>query len=315
MSKILTITLNPAVDLSTSVERVVAGPKLRCATPKVDAGGGGINISRAIQILGGSSTAFVATAGRTGATLLCLLEELGVTVLPFDGPGETRQSIMVTDDSTEAQYRFVLPGPVWAKEETARALTEIKEVAPKHRFIVLSGSMPPGTPDDIVSTLADIANNAGAKLLVDTSGAALKQIVSAPKHKPYLVRLNQREAEDVSGRSLVNERDCIAFAADRVAAGVANVIIVGRGRDGSVLVSKGECLTCTAAEVPIKSRTGAGDSFLAALTLSLSRGEPHAIALQWGVAAASSALTTDATALCTKASTERLRAECDIAHI
>ena len=175
--------------------------------------------------------------------------------------------------------------------------------------------MPPGTPDDIVSTLADIANNAGAKLLVDTSGAALKQIVSAPKHKPYLVRLNQREAEDVSGRSLVNERDCIAFAADRVAAGVANVIIVGLGRDGSVLVSKDECLTCTAAKVAIKSRTGAGDSFLAALTLSLSRGEPHAIAFQWGVAAASSALTTDATALCTKASTERLRAECDIARI
>ncbi len=144
MAQILTVTLNPALDLATTTEAVLAGPKLRCDMPRADAGGGGVNVSRALRQLGGASTALVALGGGAGARLGELLVADGIDVLRLDAPGETRQSLAVTDRTSGGQYRFVMPGPTWDSSDVDRAVDSIVAASGKGTLVVLSGSLPPG---------------------------------------------------------------------------------------------------------------------------------------------------------------------------
>ncbi len=174
---ILTITLNPTVDFATSAPRVYPEHKLRCTEPHIDPGGGGINVARAIRMLGGQATALVAIGGATGAHLLQLLALEGVPTVAFQGPGETRQSFSVTDDATSEQYRFVMPGPSWTEPDVTRGLKSIDQAAGDGTLVVLSGSQPPGVAKEFPSILADHVTGRGARLIVDTSGPALTHLV------------------------------------------------------------------------------------------------------------------------------------------
>ena len=126
---ILTLTLNPALDMASEVPELIAGHKLRCSEPLLDPGGGGLNVSRAIRALGGDSLALVAIAGLTGDRLAGLIREAGVTFLALLGPGETRQSLTVTEAATGKQYRFMLPGPTWGRLERERVFTLLRATA------------------------------------------------------------------------------------------------------------------------------------------------------------------------------------------
>jgi 6-phosphofructokinase 2 len=178
MSDILTITLNPAYDVSTSVGTVAPGPKLRCEPPRYDPGGGGVNVSRAISRLGGMSTAFVALGGQTGAMFHALLDAEDFEVAQFEIDGNTRQSLAVIETSTRRQYRFQLPGPDWRPEQTAAMLEHLRPHLTRGRIVVMSGSLPPGVPADIAATVNRIAVECGSRLILDTSGAAL--VAAAP---------------------------------------------------------------------------------------------------------------------------------------
>ena len=112
---ILTITLNPAVDLETRTPELVPGDKLRCTPPRVDPGGGGINVARAIHVLGGQARAAVAVGGPVGTGLVERLRAAGHDVAPLPSPGETRQNLSVIEEDTGAQYRFIFPGPGLAR--------------------------------------------------------------------------------------------------------------------------------------------------------------------------------------------------------
>lgn len=308
---ILTVTLNPALDLATSVEQVLPGPKLRCAEPLTDPGGGGINVSRAIHYLGGNSRAFVALGGTLGETLAALLHKAGIETERFAAPGDTRLSFAVTETGSGKQYRFMLPGPVWSELEVTRVLASIAAAAPHGGFVVPSGSQPPGVPEDFVARLCKWLAATGARLVIDTSGAALRAMVAAPA-RPYLLRLDGPEAEELAGRPLPDSAASLDLAADLVGRGAAEVVILARGAEGSVLVSQDQRLFSPAAKVMVVSKIGAGDSFMAALVLALSRGQALGTALQWGTAAASAAVTSQGTGLCQRADVERLLQECQV---
>ncbi|MBC58743.1 MAG: hypothetical protein CL814_17645 [Confluentimicrobium sp.] len=315
MQDILTITLNPAVDLSSAVDQVEPELKLRCDPPVTDPGGGGINVSRAVRILGGQTRALVAIGGPMGKKLRQLLVEEGIAILPFRAPGETRQSLAVTDRRDGRQYRFVFPGPTWDDERLSAVLGSIRDAVPDSGFVVLSGSLPPGIPPHFATLVCDCLKDTGAKVVVDTSGAALQDLAKAHPHVPYILRMDGEEAEGLAGQPLPTRADSVAFAASLVARGAARVVVVARGADGSVLAADGLRLHAAAAPVPVKSKVGAGDSFVAGFTLSLARGQDLGAALQRGAAAASAAVMTDATRLCTRADAERLIAECPLTEL
>ncbi|MBL4812364.1 MAG: hexose kinase [Rhodobacteraceae bacterium] len=307
MRDVLTVTLNPALDFATEVDGVVPGLKLRCDAPLSDPGGGGINVSRAIALLGGHSRTFAVLNGGTGARMAQLLTETGHHLITFSGAPETRQSLAVIDRLTGVQYRFMLPGPDWPEGVDALATQRIVAESHPGSIVVLSGSLPPGCPDSI---LPELCNKLAAKdvaVIVDTSGAALTHMTSPHGcTRPMVLRMNQTEADELAGHKLHKLIDTADFASSLVEKGVADIAIVARGPEGSILASKDQRLHSAAAEVPVRSRVGAGDSFVGGFTLAYAQGKSLGEALTCGVAAGSAAVMTDGTALCRPEDYEKL---------
>src|SRR5579863_1836338 len=169
MTDIVTITLNPALDLTTTVERIVPFQKLRCGPMRRDAGGGGINVARVLRRWGIDVLAIYAAGGPTGEMLRRLIahEDLVCHVLPVDS--DTREDFSVFESSTARQFRFVEPGYALADSEVERCVAEFRALQPCPRYVVASGSLPPGSPPDTYSRLVAAIRQRGAKAVVDAT--------------------------------------------------------------------------------------------------------------------------------------------------
>jgi 6-phosphofructokinase 2 len=294
MLPILTVTLNPAVDMSTSVGALEPLRKLRCTAPRLDPGGGGINVSRAIKELGGESHAFVAVGGHIGAQLCSLLDHSGLSIEYWPLIEETRISLTVTDEQAALPYRLVFPGPTISSFEADAILDRLAVLIRRYTgYVVASGSLPPGVPNDFYARLARRTRELGGKFVIDTHGAPLR--AAAAEH-PFLVRLNHLEAQELLG----GDADAAAhtLAKELVDHRLAEVAIVTLGEQGAILATSRGQTEIRPPKVAVKSGVGAGDSFVAALVLGLANGWPLDNAARYGVAAAAAAVTTEATELC-----------------
>lgn len=299
---ILTVTLNPALDTTTSVPRLEPQRKLRCSPAIVHPGGGGANVSRAIRELGGSSRAFVALGGHTGHQYADLLRAAGVECIDYTLSGETRASMTVMEEETGLHYRFVLPGPPQEPRHGEEILAELgRIIAGGVGYVVASGSLLPGITEDFYARLGDLVRSNNARLILDTHGAALKQGLAG---RPFLIRLNQLEAEELAAEPPARGAPA-DVAAQLVATGAADVAVFAMGERGSLVATRDAQFTIAPPEVTVHSMVGAGDSYVAALTLALARGWSLESANRFGVAAAASAVTREATQLCERTSTER----------
>jgi 6-phosphofructokinase 2 len=265
--------------------------------------------------LGGESLALVAAGGGMGVVLAKLLAGTGLPVRIIEAPGETRQSVAVIEDGTGKQFRFIFPGPHWSEADIAKAESEIAEVIPKGGLVVLSGSHPPGFPDDFPARLVTLCSKFDARLILDTSGAALRALQAGRIAGLDVLRLDHEEAEELAARILPTAKDSADFAQSLVRNGVARVVVLARGADGSILATDRDRWLSHAADVPVRSKTGAGDSFVAGFTLALSQGAALPDCLQRGMAAASAAVMTEATRLCERSDAERLIADCPVERI
>ena len=310
---ILTLTLNPALDMASSVGQLVPDQKLRCSAPLLDPGGGGLNVSRAVAALGGDSVALVALGGLTGDRLAGLIRAESVPFLALAAPGETRQSLTVTDRSTGHQYRFMLPGPVWTEVDQARVFHLLRASARPGAYGVISGSQPPGVPADFPARLA--LSMTQVRVVLDTSGPALAEAVAHPIPGLDILRMDGAEAEELAGRPLTDRGDTADFAQSLVRKGVSRLVVVARGADGNVLAEADRRLFAAAARVKVVSTVGAGDSFVGGLVLMLARGADATEALAFASAAASAAVTTDATQLCRLDDVQRLLPQCAVVAV
>ncbi|MDP1731062.1 MAG: 1-phosphofructokinase family hexose kinase [Devosia sp.] len=303
-SSILTVTLNPALDVTTSVERMKPMQKLRCRAPRYDPGGGGVNVSRAIKELGGTSHAFVALAGCAGQRYRQILEGTGIESEIWPMSGETRFSLTVMEHASGLQYRFLLPGPEQDAEEADRLLSALTgSIGKGYRFVVASGSLPPGLPADFYGRLASRTRELGAALILDTSGPALR---AAMAQRPFLIRLNHYEAQELVGGSSDAEAATYELVGELLERNAAETVIVTVGEQGAIVATGGQLLRIHPPKVRVVSAVGAGDSFVAALTLGLAQDWPLEKASRYAVAAAAAVVTTEATQLCDRATTEKL---------
>ena len=310
---IVTLTLNPALDMATEVPALVADEKLRCSEPMLDPGGGGLNVSRAIAVLGGESLALVALGGLTGDRLAGLIRADGVPFLALTAPGETRQSLTVTELASGHQYRFMLPGPRWSEADQERVFTLLHATARPGAYGVISGSQPPGVPVDFPARLA--RSMPGLNIVLDTSGPALVEAVTHPIPGLDVLRMNNEEAEHLAGKPLATREESADFAQSLVQRGVAEKVVVARGSDGSVMVDAHQRLFAKAAKVEVKSRVGAGDSFVGGLVLAMARGQDAASAIAFATASASAAVMTDATQLCRLEDVVMLLTQCAVSAV
>jgi 6-phosphofructokinase 2 len=303
---ILTVTVNPALDLTTSVTRLLPRAKLRCSAAQYDPGGGGVNVSRVIHELGGQSAALIAVGGSTGEHLAHLLEARGVSATCWPIDGETRTSFTVMEGETSEHYRFVLPGPIQQAGKTAGLMDAVAAAMPADcSYVVLSGSLLPGLPPDTYARLITYARSRGAKVLLDAHGAELKLALSA---RPDILRLNHIEAGE-----LLNEgqsgRSASGLCQKLLAQEVAEIVLVSHDEQGTSVGSRAGGFTVRPPKVKVRSTVGAGDSLVGALILGLARGWSLVDAARYGVAAAAAAVLAEGADLCDRRETERLMLE------
>ncbi len=309
MSDILTLSVNPALDSAAEVETVKPDIKLYCQNATLEAGGGGVNVSRALLLLGGDSTAFVALGGATGGMLLDMLKQDGVRVARFDAPGLTRQNTAILETSTRRQFRFGQAGPCWSAKDVARAIRQIDGLIGRGTMVVGSGSLPPGVAPAFYAGINRMAHARGGQMVLDTSGEAMTSALDNTVLPFHVVRMDRHESQVLSGRALERDRDAVHFAHSLILRDKAEIVVLARGAKGSLIVSGDEAFICAPPVVEVRSKVGAGDSFVAAMTLGLSRGWTLRKSAQYGTAAAAAAVTTPGSALCPRATLEALLPE------
>jgi len=301
-AQIVTLTMNPALDITTSVDVVRPTDKLRCETSRYDPGGGGINVARIAHVLGASVAAVFPAGGPTGDVVTSLLKDAGVPFRRVAIAAATRESFTVNESSSGQQYRFVLPGPQLTFAEQQGCLDELRMAAESAEYVVASGSLPPGVPADFYQQVADLCRQLGVRLILDTSGGGLRHVSSGV----FLLKASVRELRECVGRPLTTEADQLAAAHEIVAAGRAQVVLVSLGSQGALLVTKHAGQRFSAVSMPGGSGVGAGDAMVAAITVGLTRGWPLVKSVGLGIAAGAAMLMTPGTAVCERADVEKL---------
>lgn len=304
---IVTLTMNPALDVSSSTEQVVPEHKLRCGPSRFDPGGGGVNVSRAIRNLGGNSIAICALGGPTGQAYRGFLEHEGVLARVVGVAGNTRESFTVDELATGDQFRFVLQGPTLREPEWRACLSVVADLLPVGGYLVASGSLPPGVPHDFYGLLSRICDEHDVRIVVDASGPALE---AALDEGAFLIKPSLRElAELVGAGDTLDESEQVEAARAIVASGRAEIVAVSLGGAGAVLATADGVLRLPTPRVDVRSTVGSGDAFLAGLILRLAEGRTVDESFRTAVAAGSATAMLEATGLCRAEDVARLEAE------
>lgn len=302
MPTIVTITANPCIDKSTTFSGLKPDKKLRCSNPKFEPGGGGINVSRAIHKLNGKSLAIYPAGGYTGIFLKELLQKDNIDSIVINTKEHTRENFVVVDEATNNQYRFCMPGPILLENEWQECLHKI-ELIKDAEYIVASGSLPRGVPEDFFARIAAIAKDNHAKLILDTSGAPLKY---ALEEGVYLWKPNLGELSYLSDCDELIEETALVAAKKMIAKCMAEVIVISLGAAGAMLITKDISERYKTPVVPRKSTVGAGDSMVAGIVLSLSKGATLPQAVKYGIACGTAATMNLGTELCKQEDVEKL---------
>lgn len=302
-ASVVTVTLNPAIDVSTAVGHVVSERKLRCRAARYEPGGGGINVARAIRRLGGRAAALFPAGGPAGRLLADLLDAEGIERIAVPIRGFTRENWNVLEEETGRQFRFVLPGPALAPDEWRECFERVANLDPFPEYLVGSGSLPPEVPDDFQARLARLARKRGSRFVLDASGPPLAR---ALEEGVFLWKPSLREFQEWSGEKGPDEAVWRARARQAVESGRCEVLVLSLGAGGALWTSRQGQERLNAPLVTVASSVGAGDSLVAGIVFSLASGRPVPEAVRFGVAAAAAAVMNPGTGLCRREDALRL---------
>jgi len=306
MKHIITLTLSPVVDKSTQVDKIVADQKLACDQPLFEPGGGGINVSRGLKRLNVNSVAIFPSGGLTGQHLQELLKAERINQQAVITQNLTRENFIVVNREVHEEYRFGMPAVELLPKEERELLSVIKNLTPKPKFIVVSGSMPPGIADDFLAKVARIAKQNDARLVVDTSGRALQLAV---EEGVYLLKPNQSELGKLTGTEVKTKEDVAEAAKQIIEKGKCEVVVVSMGGDGAYLATKDFAEHIKAPLVEKRSTVGAGDSMVAGMVYGCEKGLDLRQMVRMGIACGSAATMNPGPELFKKPDVDRLYAQ------
>lgn len=300
---ILTLTLNPAVDISMTIDRLIPEHKLHCTQPRYDAGGGGINVSKAIRRLGGESLALFTSGGPTGLTLQNLVENEGSHYQIIGIEELTRENFVVTETATNLQYRFGTPGPVLSYAEAVACLAHLETMPPSIDYLVASGSLPFGLPVDFYAQIARLAKAKNCRFVLDTAGEPLQ---AALNEGVFLIKPNAGELARLVGVERLDAGQIREAADSLIGAGKTQIVVVSLGPNGAMLVTADVHEFVPAPPVKKISTVGAGDSLVGGIVYALAQGKSYADMILQGVACGTAATMNPGTELFHKADVDRL---------
>ncbi|TRX11651.1 1-phosphofructokinase family hexose kinase [Flavobacterium gawalongense] len=289
---IVTLTVNPALDKSAHFRGLVPEQKIRCGLPRYDAGGGGINVSKAISRLGGQSYCVFTSGGPIGTMLKELVQKEKIEYEAIEIQSWTRESFVAVDDNTNLQYRFSFQGAEITTLEKDKIIQTIQKL--KSKYLVISGGLNEGLSSDFYQVFATIAKESNSKLIVDTSGEALKKVIEAGV---YMIKPNIGELAKLIDVESLEMEEVNKAAKQIIAKGGAEIVVVSLGPQGAVLVTKDSYDFVPAPNVVKKSTVGAGDSMVGGMVWALSQNKNLKEVIRWGVACGSAATMNEGTQL------------------
>ena len=302
MKSIVTLTLNPAIDGACEAQKVGPTHKIRTTNDRYNPGGGGINVARVVQRLGGKALAVYLAGGATGMVMGRLLDDHKIERQSIDIAGHTRISLNVHEADSGLEYRFVPEGPEINKAEVQACIDAVTDISCD--YLVISGSLPRGAPTNLYAELATMTARRRARVLLDTSGPALGAALAGGNI--FLIKPSRGELEMLVGRPLLATSDIEDVASAIVKAGQCENVAVTLGHEGALLAYKGGAFRLPALPVKASSAVGAGDSFVGAMVFALASGGSVEEAFRLGLAAATATVLSRGTDLCQKSDVYRL---------
>lgn len=299
--KIITLTVNPALDKSAKVDGLIPTQKLKCHSINYQPGGGGINISRMLKRLGTETVCMFTSGGDTGKYLTELLIKETVQQEIINIKAWTRENLSVIDTQSDLQYRFGMPGNELSKPELNAIKNLLIEKVDSEDILVLSGSLAENMPADYYAQLIKLFAKKNVKIIIDTSGSALKE---ALKENVFLMKPNQRELAQLAGKEFLYTAEQESIAIELVNAKKAQYVVVSLGARGAFLACNEGVFYKSTPSVKVKSTIGAGDSMVAGLIYGIQNGFPPEKILKWGVACGVATTMSEGTTLGTKENIE-----------
>ncbi len=308
---IITVTLNPAVDQTLTLERLTLGDTNRVRESRIDPGGKGINVSRVLRELGRESMAAGLAPGTLGRFVEHSLLEQGILCDFVHTRGQTRTNLTVVDESTHETTLLSYRGPEIDPRHMHTLETRLRRYLGPNDWLVLAGSIPPPIPPEAYPRLLELGHENGSHTVLDADAEALAAGLTG---RPEIVKSNHHEAERLLGRPLDTDDRLLAAAEEMRAAGAGTAIITASAR-GAVMVSEGAAWRYTTPQVDVVSSVGAGDALLAGLLYKLDDGDSLEDGLRWGVAAGAASCVQAGTQLCRSADVLRLLSEVGVERV
>ncbi len=279
MATIVTLTLSPCIDKSTSVAKFVAEKKLKCSPPKYEPGGGGINVSRSLNKFGVDSTAVYVSGGHTGKFLDELISHENINALPVVSLLNTRENFIVFENATHLQFRFGMPTNPVKKNEWKHIIQFLSSIG-SIDYLVISGSINTTIDDEFFTELNRIVKQKKCRLIADTAGKPLLKLIAGGA---YLIKPNQNEYSQLYGQTQLTLDKIKETALDLINQGLVENSIVSLGEKGALLVTKEKAILYTPLQIEVKSTVGAGDSMIAGIVFSLISNKSIYDSVKYGV--------------------------------
>lgn len=311
MKPILTVTMNPALDKTVTIEQFIPAGLNRIKTVRTDPGGKGINVAKVLKQFGAPVSAWGVQAGHEGRMLMEMLEDAGIPARFLETEGKSRTNLKVVDESTRQTTELNEPGITLSKQLLNELVSGLDASMSDTSLLVLAGSLPPGTPTDLYGQLIRIARAHGVPTILDADGAALAAGLEA---LPYAVKPNLHELEALLGRMLTTDEQIIEAARSLQAKGIS-LVAISMGAEGSILVGEQEAYRARPFPIIPKSTVGAGDSMVAAMAYCLSHGMTLEETARWTTAAGSITASKAGTEVCSLAEVQAKLSEVQLARL
>ena len=299
---IVTLTMDPALDISGNIESLMPDSHLPCDNVRAHAGGGGLNVSRAIQALGGASQAYYVAGGYTGLQLRYLLDQEGLDHHPLPIHSEIRHGVAIRDAEKGEQYRFSLSQMALSEVEWQACLDTMVQLCPIPDYLVLSSSLPEGVPHDFYAQVIRAFKPHRTKVILDVPG--IEDLKPAYEEGVFLVKPAADELNAMAGKELTDDQAQVDFARQLVDECGIQVVLLSLGEAGVCVVTAQDEICIRPPDVDVVSTVGAGDTLVAGTVLALSRGLSLTDSVRYGVAASASTVKADGSGLCNREETD-----------
>lgn len=292
---VITVTLNPAMDKTLSIDDFKAGEVNRVSSMRYDIGGKGINVSKVLKNFGVETICTGFLGGIWQDSFEKELDRRGINHKFVHIDGNTRTNTKIVDAKNNMHTDINEAGPIISEDKLQEFINMFRELCSEGSIAVLSGGINPSVPKNIYATLTTIAKEKGALVILDADGEALYEGI---KSKPFVIKPNHNELKTLLGVDTSSVSQIVKAAETLKERGISN-IMVSMGEEGALYLTEEGVFKGEGLKVPVKSTVGAGDSMVAAIVYSLLNKSTAKETLAFAEAAGTAAVMLEGTEACT----------------